>query len=79
MFERQIRIEQNKFNKLLPSLLKTRRKGQVVLFRDGKVVSYHKTVLKAYATGIKKFGVDSYFVIDRVESRTPLFMPGGWY
>ena len=66
MFEKEVRAEQKKFNKLLPKLLKTRRKGQWVVFRDGKVVSYHKTALKAYFAGLKKFGAYQYFVVVQI-------------
>jgi hypothetical protein len=75
MFEKEVRKEQDKFNKLLPKLLKTNRKNQWVLFRGGKVISYHRSCLKAYKQGLKKFGCSSYFVIDQIKVHYPILVP----
>ena len=73
-FEKEVRAEQQKFNKQLPKLLKTRRKGQWVVFRGGKIVSYHKSCLNAYKQGLKKFGSESYFVIDQIVEHNPIMV-----
>ena len=69
---KQVRKEQNTFNKLLPGLLKTRHKNKWVVFKNGKVVSYHNTANKAYNVGLKRFGVSGAFVIDQVVVHVPL-------
>jgi fatty acid-binding protein DegV len=70
----KVRKEQKAFNKLLPGLLNTRHKNKWVVFRNGKVISYHNTATKAYNVGLKKFGVSGAFVIDQVVIHTPLLI-----
>jgi hypothetical protein len=65
--------QQDKYNKLIPKLIKQGRKGYYVLFKD-KVISYHRSVSKAYSEGVRLFGLDGGFVIDKVEVHVAIMM-----
>lgn len=73
-FEKELKKDQQAFNKRLPKLLKGPHKGEAVLFRNGKIVSYHKDANDAYVAGLKRFGTEKHFLIDYIDEHFPIYI-----
>ncbi len=63
--EEIILAEKEAFDELKASLLEEHR-DEYVLFKDGEVHSFHADHGAAYDDGIKTFGVDAVFLVERI-------------
>lgn len=57
--------EKEAFDELKASLLEEHR-DEFVLFKDGKVHGFHANHGDAYDAGIKTFGTDAVFLVERI-------------
>ena len=64
--------EQQAFNEQIGALLSDRR-GQFVLFKNGKPVDFFPNHGAAYKAGLEKFGINEVFLVAPVEP--PRLMP----
>lgn len=64
-----------KMEKMMPALME-RIPGKWIVFRDGEMRSWHRSIEAAFAAAIKKYGVHGAFVISRVEPVKPKRITG---
>ncbi len=69
--------EQAAFESALPELLKT-HSGEFALFKGGQPHGFFESFEEAYAAALKRFGVDTIFLIARVEPPKPLCTSLSW-
>jgi len=75
--ERTLDEEQRAFDDQLPALLEA-HEGEFILFKDGKVVAFFPDEDLAYETGLDQFGLDSLFLVSRVERTEPRPISLSW-
>ena len=68
--EKAVLEQTKKFRAMLPALLR-RHAGLWVVFRDGAVVSIHKTEEEAFTAAIAAFGPTGGFVVAQVVKPAP--------
>ena len=66
---REILEETLRFRAVIPDLLRDHA-GQWVVFKDGRVFSFHPSEEDACLAGLRRFGSQTY-VVDRVEVKRP--------
>lgn len=70
--------EQEAYNAIRDDLCKTEHAGKAVLFEGGEVVDFFETEGDAYIEGLRLFGQDGGFLIDRVAPQQVVFLPSVW-
>jgi len=60
---------------MMPALMK-RIPGKWIVFRDGKMRSWHRSIEAAFAAALKKYGLHGAFIISRVEPVKPKIITG---
>ena len=65
------------YNLLRDDLCETEHAGKYVLFQE-EVIGFFQSVIDAYNEGIRLYGYDGGFVIDRVEPQKVIHLPSIW-
>jgi len=61
----QLQVEQDAFDAALSDLMLD-HKGEFVVFKDQKPVGFFKSFQAAYESGLRRFGLDSVFLVSPV-------------
>jgi hypothetical protein len=72
-----IEEEQRAFDRQLPSLLE-KHEGKFVLFKNGQVVEVFDDEGAAYEAGLDRFGIDTIFLIAKIEESDPQPVSISW-
>lgn len=66
--------DQHAFDAMRGKLMAEGHEGKTVLFKNGVVLDYFETETAAYREGLRRFGTENIFLIDRVEKKRIIFI-----